>query len=97
MVRRKGWNGKQIALRNQRIVAGYVFFIQDMKDGHKAIMGRDANGHDPEPFYFLVSEAKINPVLEMEKTVDAAVQKAFPELWQETWRSIMAQGLRISS
>lgn len=85
----------QIALKNQRIVAGYVFFIQDLKDGHKAIMGRDADGHDPEPFYFLISEAKIKPILEMEKTVDAAVQKAFPELWKENWREIMARGLRI--
>jgi hypothetical protein len=90
-INRKG----QIALKNQKIVAGYVFFIQDLNNGHKAIMGRDADGHDPEPFYFLISEAKIKPVLEMEKTVDAAVQKAFPELWQETWRSIMVRGLKI--
>jgi len=86
---------KQIALKNQRMVAGYVFFIQDLKDGHKAIMGRDAQGHDPEPFYFLISEAKIKPVLEMEKTVNTAVQKAFPELWQENWREIMARGLQL--
>jgi len=95
MVRRKGWSSRQIALRQQKIVAGYVFFIQDMRDGHKAIMGRDPEGHDAAPFYFLISEAKIKPILEMEKTVDAAVQKAFPKLWEENWRSIMARGLKI--
>jgi len=95
MVRRKGWKDRQLALRNQKIVAGYVFFLQDMQDGHKSIMGRSPDGRDPEPFYFLINEAKIKPVLDMEGTVTKAVQRAFPELWAETWRSIMVRGLRI--
>ena len=97
MVARKGWKDKQLALRNQKIVLGYVFFIQDLKDGHKAIMGRNPDGRDPEPFYILIPEAHIKPKLGMEETVDAAVQRSFPELWKETWRSIMAKGLRITS
>ena len=30
----------QLALRDQRLVRGFIFFMQTLKDGHKAIMGR---------------------------------------------------------
>lgn len=86
---------KQLALVNQRVVRGYVFFVQNLKDGHKAIMGRDAHGHDAEPFYFLINEARIKPRLGMEKTVRQAVEEAFPRLWEQTWKDIMAKGLII--
>lgn len=86
---------KQIALRNQRVVAGFVFFVQELQEGHKAIMGRYFTDRDAYPFYLLIPSANIKPRLEMEKTVELAVQRAFPEQWQETWRQIMARGLRI--
>ena len=87
----------QIALRNQRIVNGFVFFIQDISDGHKAIMGRYWTERDAYPFYLLIPEGHIRPRLDMQKTVEAAARQAFPELWAETWRQIMVRGLRITS
>jgi hypothetical protein len=88
---------KQIALRNQRIVQGFVFFVQSLQDGHEAIMGRYWTDQDAYPFYLLIPEATIRPRLEMEKTVQTAVLRAFPERWQEQWRKIMARGLRVTS
>jgi hypothetical protein len=85
----------QIALRNQRRVRGFVFFIQELKDGHKAIMGRHESGKDILPFYLLIPEANVKPVLEMGETVEIAAKKAFPELWSENWRTIMLRGLKI--
>ena len=87
---------KQIALRNQRIVQGFVFFIQDLREGHKAIMGRYFTDRDAYPFYLLIPSALIKPRLDMQQTVELAVQRAFPEKWQENWRKIMARGLRVS-
>ena len=86
---------KQIALRNQRIVQGFEFFVQNLQDGHKAIMGRYWTDHEAYPFYLLISEAHIKPRLEMDKIVREAVLTAFPEQWQETWRGIMARGLIV--
>ena len=86
---------KGIALRNQRIVQGFVFFVQNIQDGHKAIMGRYWTDRDAYPFYLLIPEANIKPRLEMDKIVRDAVVAAFPEQWQETWRGIMARGLII--
>lgn len=85
----------QIALRNQKIVRGFVFFLAEMRDGHKAIMGRYFTDRDAYPFYLLIPEAQIKPRLEMQQDVERAAQRAFPELWNETWRAIMAKGLRI--
>jgi len=86
---------KQIQLNRQKIVKGLVFFIQEIGDGHKAIMGRSVTSRIACPFYLLIPEARIKPRLEMERDVDEAVQAAFPELWAENWRQIMARGLRI--
>ena len=93
ITRKKG----QIALRNQKQVRGFVFFLQDIADGHKAIMGRYWTDRDAYPFYLLIPEAYIKPKLEMQQDVERAARAAFPELWAETWRSIMARGLRIQS
>jgi hypothetical protein len=89
--------GKAGALRNQRIVQGFVFFVQSLRNGHKAIMGRYWTDRDAYPFYLLISEGKIDPRLDMDKTVRVAVERAFPEQWKETWRRIMVRGLRITS
>lgn len=91
ITRKKG----QIALRNQRLVRGIEFFVQTLKDGHKAIMGRYWTDRDAYPYYLLIPSATISPRLDMEKTVRTAVERAFPEEWQETWRKIMARGLII--
>lgn len=93
VTRKKG----QIALRNQRIVHGFIFFLADLNDGHKAIMGRYMTDREAYPFYLLIPEAQIKPRLEMQQEVETAVRAAFPDLWQETWRSIMEKGLRITS
>jgi hypothetical protein len=86
---------KQLALRNQKVVRGFVFFIQEIGDGHKAIMGRYFTEHEAYPFYLLIPAAHIKPRLEMQRDVEVAARAAFPELWAETWRSILARGLVI--
>jgi hypothetical protein len=87
---------KQAALRNQKLTEGMEFFLQSLKDGHKAIMGRYWTDREACPYYLLIPEATINPRLGMENTVRTAVERAFPGAWQETWRRIMAKGLKIS-
>ena len=91
ITRKKG----QIALRNQKQVRGFVFFLQEISDGHKAIMGRYFTDHEAYPFYLLIPEAQIKPRLDMQRTVETVARAAFPELWAETWRTIMARGLII--
>jgi hypothetical protein len=86
---------KQMALRNQRLVQGFEFFMQDLSDGHKAIMGRYFTDRDAFPFYLLIPEGNIKPRFEMEKTVSIAVQFAWPAQWEQTWKKIMARGLRV--
>ena len=93
--RRTKGGERQIALRNQKLVRGMVFFLQRLEDGHMAILGRYANAHDAYPFYLLISETDVKPRLEMEKTVRDAVEKSFPVNWQENFRRIMAKGLKI--
>jgi hypothetical protein len=87
----------QIALRNQKVVQGFVFFLQEMPDGRKAIMGRYWTDRDAYPFYLLVPEGHIKPRLDMQKDVEEAVRAAFPELWDETWKQIMLRGLKIKA
>jgi len=91
ITRKKG----QIALRNQQRVRGFVFFLQDLRNGHKAIMGRYFTDRDAYPFYLLIPNARIKPRLEMQRDVESAARTAFPGLWVETWRSIMGKGLKI--
>ena len=71
-----------------------VFFIQDF-GGRKYVFGRYYKQHQAMPLYLLIQDAHIKPRLEMERDVDAAVQQAFPELWQENWKKIMARGLKV--
>ncbi|MGA7887607.1 MAG: hypothetical protein WCA44_17875 [Acidobacteriaceae bacterium] len=96
--RRKGMKDAQIALINQKLVRGWVIFVQKLADGHKAIMARSPyeGERDIYPLYLLIPEAHVRARLGMDKTVDAAVQAAFPEAWQETWRDIMVKGLQIN-
>jgi hypothetical protein len=91
VTRRKG----QLALRQQQRVRGFVFFVQDLSDGHKAILGRYMTDRDAYPFYLLIPEARIKPRLQMQQEVEQAARAAFPELWAQTWRSILGKGLRI--
>lgn len=91
VTRQKG----QIALRNQQRVRGFDFFLQDLRSGRKAIMGRYFTDRDAYPFYLLIPDAHIKPRLEMQHEVEQAARAAFPELWAETWRSIMGKGLKI--
>jgi hypothetical protein len=74
-----------------------VFFVQDLRNGHKAVMARYFQNRDAVPIYLLIPEARINPRLEMDKTVRLAVEAAFPGQWKETWRRIMVRGLRIKA
>ena len=99
MRRGRGMKEKQIALINQKLVRGWVIFVAPLRDGHKAIMARapQEGERDAYPLYLLIPEAKVRAVLGMDKTVDEAVQAAFPEAWSETWRGIMVNGLQIKS
>jgi hypothetical protein len=82
-------------MRNPRLVRGFYFFIEPLKDGIDAILGRYTTDRDAYPFYLLIPEASIKPRLQMQQDVEAAVQSAFPGLWADTWKTIMARGLRF--
>jgi hypothetical protein len=83
-------------LKHQRGTAhATVFFIQEF-NGRKYVFMRYYKMHQAMPIYLLIEEANIKPRLEMEQTVDAAVQAAFPEKWRDTWRQIMVRGLRVT-
>lgn len=86
----------RIIRHKQKRVQGFEFFVREIKDGHEAIMGRYATDRDAYPFYILIPDALIKARLGMEGTVNKAVQSAFPDIWQETWRSIMVRGLRVT-
>ncbi len=86
----------QIALRNQVRARGFEFFLQDLKDGHKAILGRYFTDRDAYPFYLLITEAHIKrSQLEMEATVASVVNARFERHWDENWRQAFASGLKL--
>lgn len=86
----------QIALRNQKIVRGYVFFIQKTKDGKMAIMGRPAAGKEAFPFYWLISRAHVKKSgLEMRDTVEKVANERFGPNWEKNWKQIYASGLKL--
>jgi hypothetical protein len=83
------------AVRNQRIVRGFVFFLQKIKDGNAAIMGRYMTEQDAFPFYLLIPEANIKPRLKMEQDVRRIAEERFPRQWDLAWNRILQQGMRI--
>lgn len=86
----------QIALRPQRITKGYEFWKEEI-NGHLAIWGRQVNAREIKPMYWLVPDADLKPKLHMETDVQRAVDEAFPGIWEETWKKMRIQGLRIKS
>jgi len=85
----------QIAIKDQKIVRGFVFFIQTLKDGNPAIMGRYMTEQNAFPFYLLISEAHIKPRLKMEDTVTRIAQERFPRQWDVAWQRILSQGIKV--
>ncbi len=86
----------QIAIKNQRIVRGMVFFVQDLKNGHKAIFGRLATGRDAAPFYLLVDEVRIKKSgLQMVATVQRIVRERLERQWDIAWKRIYDRGLKL--
>jgi hypothetical protein len=69
----------QIALKNQRLVNGMVFFVQKLKGGDLAICGRRPHTQDALPFYILIHSARISARFPMFVTVDRVAQGTFPE------------------
>lgn len=86
---------KQIALKNQTRVNGMIFFVQELKNGHPAIMGRYWTDRDAFPFYILVTSVTTRPRLEMDKTVEQYVAANFDSAWQEQWAKMRARGLKF--
>jgi hypothetical protein len=85
----------QIALKNQKIVKGFSFFLQKLKTGEMAILGRYFTDREAYPFYLLVPEGKVKPSLHMEKTVEKAVNDRFTRNWEVIWNDVMRRGLRF--
>lgn len=85
----------QIALRDQKQVNGFVFFLQTLTSGEPAIMGRYWTEREAFPFYILVPEVHIKPRLQMERDVDRTIQERFERQWDIVWDRIMQQGLKL--
>jgi hypothetical protein len=86
----------QIALRNQRRVRDFVFFLQNLKKGELAILGRYITEREAYPFYILIPHAHVRRShLEMVKTVESVANDRFGRHWDENWRSLYSNGLRF--
>lgn len=86
----------QIAIRNQRVTRGLVFFMQKLKGGDMAIMGRYVTDRDAYPYYILIHSANIRKSqLDAETTVEKVVSERFQRHWDETWRTLYGNGLRL--
>jgi hypothetical protein len=81
--------------RNARLVRGFSFFLQTMHDGHAAIMGRYMTDRDAYPFYLLIPEATIKPVLGMAALIKQTAQANFIKNWRAVWKDVLAKGLRV--
>jgi hypothetical protein len=91
----RGKNG-QMALRNQKRVRDFVFFLAKLKQGDMAIMGRYFVEREAYPFYLLIPHARVKrSALEMEKAVERVINDRFGRHWDENWRATYASGLRI--
>ena len=85
-----------IVLKNQVRVRGFEFFLQKIKDGHMAILGRYMTDRDAYPFYLLITEAHVRKSgLLMEETVRRVVDENFQQRWQAAWRDIRLRGIKI--
>lgn len=86
----------QIALRNQVRVRGFEFFLQRLKGGDMAILGRYFTDRDAYPFYLLVSAVHVRKSgLRMQETVERIANENFGTRWDEAWRSVYSAGLKI--
>jgi hypothetical protein len=86
----------QIALRNQRIVNGFIFFLAKLKAGDMAIMGRHFTEHEAYPYYILIHSAHVpKSQLDMERTVARVANERFERQWDKNWKSIYASGLKL--
>lgn len=92
--RYSGWNRKgQIALRNQKIVRGMVFFLANLPGGSLAIYGRYWTERDAYPMYVLTPEAHLRAIFPMEKTVVEIVEANFPENFSKAATETIANDL----
>lgn len=93
-----GRKGQQVNGR-QRVIRGFIFFKQKMKDGRWAILARvasDKNARDVIPFYILVPSAHVQESnLHMVQTVARVVQDRFERQWDVAWQRIYRNGIRI--
>jgi hypothetical protein len=86
----------QIAMRNQTRVRDFVFFLQKLKHGEMAILGRYITDRDAYPFYILIPEARVKKSgLDMQKTVERVANERFGRHWEANWRQIYSSGLKI--
>ena len=85
----------QMALRDQRAVRGFVFFLQSLRGGELAILGRYMTDRDAYPFYLLVPSANVKARLDMDKTVDSTVQANLEKEWRAVWERIQLRGLQF--
>ena len=85
----------QVSLVSTRRVRGLVFFLQELKGGNSAIMGRYFTDRAAYPFYLLIPDAQNRPRLGMADTVNRTAQANLLKNWEESWRGIFAKGLRV--
>lgn len=88
-------NGKT-GFRSQRIVNGFVFFVQRLRGRDLAIMGRPIAERYAYPYYLLIHGANVKrSKLQAEKTVNQIARERFGQNWEANWRYVYASGIRI--
>lgn len=69
----------QIAVKDQRLVNGMVFFVVKLKSGALAICGRKPHMQEAIPFYILVTKAHLRGIFPMFPMVESIVAAKFQE------------------
>jgi hypothetical protein len=88
----------QLALRNQKIVRGLVFFVQRLGSG-SAIFARSANernARDVVPFYILTPEVHVKQSeLRFVQTIQRVASERLERQWDVAWLQIYDRGIRF--
>jgi len=91
----RGRKGQQVTGRQKR-VRGFEFFLQKLKHGEMAILGRYFTDRDAYPFYLLIPHARVKRSgLEMVRTVERVANDRFGRHWDRNWQQAYASGLRF--
>ncbi len=91
---RSGKRKDEKVLASQKIVRGFVFFLQKA-GGVDAIMGRYITDRQAYVFYWLVPEARIKAIFPFERLCETAIKEGWVTIWERVWNTIRVKGIKF--